>query len=842
VAAQSADAQQQSCAYLIEELATDGSATLDGVAFDFNRATMLPESLPALVAARDAILTAGGDWQLAGHTDDRGSRIHNQALSEQRAMAVRDWLVGAGVPAERLTAAGFGFDQPIADNATAEGRALNRRVSLMGAVAPESLDADALTDTESCPATLTAGTRIDVPPPPPINGWIGDGGLDWLPFSYLVPADGGVGLEGQSMPAGTLPQGCQLLCAADTDCAAFSFEPAGSDLIENAQCTLVGYGTKVDLRRDHGYAPSGAYFAAGLKPDAQSLTPESAEIAQRLLADLADIAVLRRTIAVDAPDTHAPDAFMAFAIDSAVPPSAFLSYLEIAELGDYALRDPKSSVPAIEMEDSRSGRILVPGPGDYVLRYVVDHPTANRQVIFEQPLHVPAATFDAPREDGGASLSFPMVVAPGEVVPVIYSGPLHDGDWIDIVAVGNESDMSGGLGWDWATREPVRLSAPAEEGEYMLRYVAEDPSTGRRVLASETLVVRAPAIPAAAPNVLRRCEAAGLTPCDIVLPEHDVSLTLLPGYGISEPSKYVTPGGAAATRPTFEVLRLGDGKPVVRVNAHQANAVYCQDGLAGDTMCVTDAVTDDDSIAVAFVLASVGPAAMATEMYALGAEEPGAAPGDLQGVWFADLDDPGNPGHGTPFIMVELFQDAGDDEVFGYFVAAPDAGLLPGVSGDITGRLDDGALTLTLARGDGTALATFAGSSGGDISFDGELTSTESGSDPIATRLSRVAGPGEDWAGPPWMTNAGDGSSAAVRAGQVGMPHTANDLPAEDRAIAEIMGTLIGTVTGSVIDPASYGTTASVTLAPLDPKTVDLKGLPSDAIIDLIVPYQDVGR
>ena len=67
---------------------------------------------------------------IEGHTDSTGSETYNQHLSEERAKAVRDYIVAAGIDASRLEARGLGESQPVADNATAEGRAQNRRVVL----------------------------------------------------------------------------------------------------------------------------------------------------------------------------------------------------------------------------------------------------------------------------------------------------------------------------------------------------------------------------------------------------------------------------------------------------------------------------------------------------------------------------------------------------------------------------------------------------------------------------------------------------------------------------------------------------------------------------------------
>ncbi len=67
---------------------------------------------------------------ISGHTDNTGKADKNQTLSENRAKAVYDYLVSKGVTADRLASAGYGQDQPIADNKTAAGRAKNRRVEL----------------------------------------------------------------------------------------------------------------------------------------------------------------------------------------------------------------------------------------------------------------------------------------------------------------------------------------------------------------------------------------------------------------------------------------------------------------------------------------------------------------------------------------------------------------------------------------------------------------------------------------------------------------------------------------------------------------------------------------
>jgi len=68
--------------------------------------------------------------QIAGHTDSTGTHAYNMKLSEQRAASVKSYLASRGVPAKRMQTVGAGPDYPIADNATPEGRAENRRVEI----------------------------------------------------------------------------------------------------------------------------------------------------------------------------------------------------------------------------------------------------------------------------------------------------------------------------------------------------------------------------------------------------------------------------------------------------------------------------------------------------------------------------------------------------------------------------------------------------------------------------------------------------------------------------------------------------------------------------------------
>lgn len=102
---------------------------LVGVNFDFNKATLKSESYPILFHAVQVLLmNPDMRVEIQGHTDNIGSEDYNMKLGEKRAQAVKDYLVARGISADRLSTRSFGESQPIADNKTASGRAMNRRV------------------------------------------------------------------------------------------------------------------------------------------------------------------------------------------------------------------------------------------------------------------------------------------------------------------------------------------------------------------------------------------------------------------------------------------------------------------------------------------------------------------------------------------------------------------------------------------------------------------------------------------------------------------------------------------------------------------------------------------
>ena len=79
----------------------------------------------------EPVLSGGGKVTIEGHTDSQGADDANRALSQRRADAVRRVLEEAGVAGSRMRATGKGESAPVADNASAAGRALNRRVEII---------------------------------------------------------------------------------------------------------------------------------------------------------------------------------------------------------------------------------------------------------------------------------------------------------------------------------------------------------------------------------------------------------------------------------------------------------------------------------------------------------------------------------------------------------------------------------------------------------------------------------------------------------------------------------------------------------------------------------------
>jgi outer membrane protein OmpA-like peptidoglycan-associated protein len=112
-------------------LAKDRRAVIYGIYFDFNSATIKPQSERELQTIA-AVMKKNPDWTLnvEGHTDNIGGDSANQDLSSRRAAAVRTALIELGIPEQSLLTSAFGASVPRATNSTLAGRARNRRVEL----------------------------------------------------------------------------------------------------------------------------------------------------------------------------------------------------------------------------------------------------------------------------------------------------------------------------------------------------------------------------------------------------------------------------------------------------------------------------------------------------------------------------------------------------------------------------------------------------------------------------------------------------------------------------------------------------------------------------------------
>ncbi len=124
-------ASNQGCPEIREEVRQRIDVAAKNVFFATGSSKLLAKSNKSLdevvkILEEDANLKL----DIEGHTDNTGVAEKNQVLSEQRAQSVLDYLISKGVDPSRLVSAGFGQDQPVADNKTAAGRAQNRRVDL----------------------------------------------------------------------------------------------------------------------------------------------------------------------------------------------------------------------------------------------------------------------------------------------------------------------------------------------------------------------------------------------------------------------------------------------------------------------------------------------------------------------------------------------------------------------------------------------------------------------------------------------------------------------------------------------------------------------------------------
>jgi peptidoglycan-associated lipoprotein len=106
--------------------------TFEDVHFQFDRYNLRPDALMILDAAVMKLMANPNiRVTIEGHCDSIGTSEYNLALGERRANSVRDYLVSRGIMQDRMRTVSYGEDRPIADNNTAEGRAMNRRAHIV---------------------------------------------------------------------------------------------------------------------------------------------------------------------------------------------------------------------------------------------------------------------------------------------------------------------------------------------------------------------------------------------------------------------------------------------------------------------------------------------------------------------------------------------------------------------------------------------------------------------------------------------------------------------------------------------------------------------------------------
>lgn len=149
---------------------------LRGITFDFDKATLtanakvlLDDVVQELAKYPDIKIEVGG------HTDAKGSDAYNQSLSERRAAAVVSYFEAKGIAADRMTSAGYGEGQPVADNESDEGREKNRRVELKvtegtAVEKPAETPAPAEPATSSEPSPPSEAPSEPVTPVDPVQG------------------------------------------------------------------------------------------------------------------------------------------------------------------------------------------------------------------------------------------------------------------------------------------------------------------------------------------------------------------------------------------------------------------------------------------------------------------------------------------------------------------------------------------------------------------------------------------------------------------------------------------------------------------------------------------------
>ncbi len=123
---------QPAKAPLIVETPRGPSLTVNDVLFDFEASDLRPEAQTTIQRAAEYLKSNPEKVALVeGHTDHTGPESFNENLSNARSESIKTALISSGISENRIKTRGLGESQPIADNSTAEGRQINRRVEVL---------------------------------------------------------------------------------------------------------------------------------------------------------------------------------------------------------------------------------------------------------------------------------------------------------------------------------------------------------------------------------------------------------------------------------------------------------------------------------------------------------------------------------------------------------------------------------------------------------------------------------------------------------------------------------------------------------------------------------------
>jgi outer membrane protein OmpA-like peptidoglycan-associated protein len=206
--------EREGCPEIEEEDKAVLKLAMETVRFETASARLKPASLAILDQVAD-VLAKYPDYglRISGHTDNQGKDESNQDLSERRAQSCLQHLAGAGIDDERMLHEGFGETRPIGDNATAEGRRLNRRVEFELFVQEKQVEqVEQIARTEKKTDTVTgAQTESASPPPPAMADSLLTVAPDLLPQSAETIAQGQVGLATQPSTIPSRPDSLQTI-------------------------------------------------------------------------------------------------------------------------------------------------------------------------------------------------------------------------------------------------------------------------------------------------------------------------------------------------------------------------------------------------------------------------------------------------------------------------------------------------------------------------------------------------------------------------------------------------------------------------------------------------------